>query len=127
MALTVTDDFTVASTAEAITGWSALTETVFGTIDMFAQGTLSAAFDTGTGTGLKVGGFDNATANSVFIAYIDKAAVSASESFTSVYLADRSIFIRVRDGAATPIKTFETTGTLGSAGGSATAIRTSDA
>lgn len=31
------------------------------------------------------------------------------------------------NGASTPIKTFETTGTLGSAGGSATAIRTSDA
>jgi len=37
------------------------------------------------------------------------------------------LFIRVRDGAGTPIKTFETTGTLGSAGGSTTAIRTSDA
>ena len=42
-------------------------------------------------------------------------------------LANRSLFIRVRDGAASPIKTFETTGTLGSAGGSSTAIRTSDA
>lgn len=67
-----------------------------------------------------------AAQNSIFIAYIDKLATATSESFTGVYLADRSLFIRVRDGAATPIKTFETTGTLGSAGGSSTAIRTSD-
>jgi hypothetical protein len=68
-----------------------------------------------------------ANANNVFISYIDKLAAATSESFTSVYLADRSLFIRVRDGGGTPIKTFETTGTLGSAGGSTTAIRTSDA
>ena len=69
----------------------------------------------------------NATAgNNVFIAYIDVVATAAQESFTSVYLSDRSLFIRVRDGGGTPIKTFETTGTLGSAGGSSTAIRTSD-
>lgn len=76
---------------------------------------------------------DNATGgaseagNSIFISYIDKLATAATATFTGVYLADRSLFIRVRDGASTPIKTFETTGTLGSAGGSATAIRTSDA
>jgi hypothetical protein len=63
----------------------------------------------------------------VWISYIDMAADSASESFTGVYTADRSLFIRVRNGGATPIKTFETTGVLGSAGGSATAVRTSDA
>ena len=72
---------------------------------------------------------DAAAQNSIFIAYIDKdiTAGATSASFTGVYLADRSLFIRVRDGKSTPIKTFETTGTLGSAGGSATAIRTSDA
>ena len=64
--------------------------------------------------------------NSAWISYIDKLATGTSESFTAVYLADRSLFIRVRDGAGTPIKTFETTGTLGNAGGSTTAIRTSD-
>lgn len=70
----------------------------------------------------------NADAGSnVFISYIDKLAGGTSESFTGVYLSDRSLFIRVRDGGGTPIKTFETTGTLGSAGGSSTAIRTSDA
>lgn len=62
----------------------------------------------------------------VYISYIDKLATGTSASFTSVYLADRSLFIRVRDGGGTPIKTFETTGSLGSAGGSATAIRTAD-
>jgi hypothetical protein len=71
----------------------------------------------------------NNAANSanVFIAYIDKLAAATSESFTGVYLSDRSLFIRVRDGGPTPIKTFESTGTLGSAGGSSTAVRTSDA
>jgi hypothetical protein len=71
---------------------------------------------------------DSATAaNNVYITYIDKLAGDTSESFTVVYDADRPLFIRVRDGAGTPIKTFETTGSIGSAGGSTTAIRTSDA
>lgn len=70
---------------------------------------------------------DNATStNDVYISYIDKLAGASSESFTVVYNTNRSLFIRVRDGGGTPIKTFETTGTLTSAGGSATAIRTSD-
>ena len=67
-----------------------------------------------------------ADGNNVFVSYIDKVAASTSESFTAVYSSDRTLFIRVRDGGLTPIKTFETTGTLGSAGGSSTAIRTSD-
>lgn len=72
---------------------------------------------------------DNASiSNNVFISYIDKLAGATSESFTVVYGgSDRSLFVRVRDGGGSPIKTFETTGTLGSAGGSATAIRTTDA
>ena len=68
-----------------------------------------------------------AAANDVFISYIDVLATGASATFTSVYSTDRALFIRVRDGGVSPIKTFETTGTLGSAGGSSTAIRTSDA
>ncbi|MCK5641923.1 MAG: hypothetical protein KAJ19_14060, partial [Gammaproteobacteria bacterium] len=72
-----------------------------------------------------------AIGNGVYIAYIDKLAGAATEGFTLVYNADRNLFVRVRDGGtagdAIPIKTFETTGTLGTAGGSATAIRTSDA
>ena len=75
------------------------------------------------------GGIPNAIANgaNVFISYIDTLATGTSESFTGVFLANRTLYIRVRDGGSTPIKTFETTGTLGSAGGSSTVIRTSDA
>lgn len=62
----------------------------------------------------------------IFISYIDKAATSTSESFTSVYSSDRTLFIRVRNGGGSPVKPFETTGTLGTSGGSTTAIRTSD-
>lgn len=66
----------------------------------------------------------------VFISYIDKLAASGSEQFTGVYSADRNLFIRVRSGAInpplSPIKTFESTGVLGSAGGTATAVRTYD-
>jgi hypothetical protein len=65
--------------------------------------------------------------NNAFISYIDVLASSTTETFQSVYQSDRPLFIRVRDGGGTPIKTFETPGTLGSAGGSTTAIRTTDA
>jgi len=64
--------------------------------------------------------------NNLFISYIDTVASSSSESFTTVFNNTRTLFIRVRDGGITPIKTFETTGTLGNAGGSITAIRTPD-
>lgn len=62
-----------------------------------------------------------------FISYIDKIAASTSESFTTIYSADRDLWVRVRDGGGTPIKTFETPATLSSAGGSVAAIRTTDA
>lgn len=69
----------------------------------------------------------NASAgNNVFISYIDKLAASTQESFTGVYQSDRNLFVRARDGAGTPTKPQETTGTLGSAGGSATITRQSD-
>jgi hypothetical protein len=73
---------------------------------------------------------DDATAgNGVYIGYIDKLTQGyvTSESFTVVYDSERTLFVRVRDGGSTPIKTFETTGSLGTGGGSTTAIRTSDA
>jgi hypothetical protein len=71
---------------------------------------------------------DNAPDDSqVFISYIDTTPADDDEEFTSIYDADRSLFIRVRNGGATTaIKTFETTGVLGTAGGSATTVRTSD-
>jgi len=63
----------------------------------------------------------------VFISYLDKLATSTSEAFTVVYNLDAPLFVRIRDGgAASPIKTFESTATLGSAGGSITIIRTPD-
>jgi len=67
-----------------------------------------------------------ASANNCYISYIDELASATSATFTGVYVSDRSVFVRVRDGGASPIKTFETSGTLGSSGGSSTAIRTSD-
>ena len=64
--------------------------------------------------------------NSVYITYIDKLATAATATFTSTYVADRNLMVRVRDGGGTPIKTFTTSAVLGSGGGSTTAIRTSD-
>ncbi len=68
-----------------------------------------------------------AEGNGVMISYIDVAADEPTESFTVVFDVPRALFCRVRDGGGTPIKTFETPATLGAGGGSATAIRTSDA
>jgi len=64
--------------------------------------------------------------NNCFISYLDLATATTSEFFTSVYNTDRPLFIRVRNSTA-QIKTFESTGTLGSGGGSATTGRISDA
>jgi len=73
----------------------------------------------------------SAIASDVFVTYIDKLATGVSEAFTTVYNADRTLFVRVRDGGtagdAEGIKTAETTGSLGSTGGSATVNRISDA
>lgn len=66
------------------------------------------------------------TGNNAFISYIDLETALTLETFTSVYNADRPLFIRVRNAAGL-IKTFESTGTLGSSGGSATTGRISDA
>ena len=63
----------------------------------------------------------------IFIGYIDVAADSTSEAFATKYDAPRTLFVRVRDGGASPIKTFESPSALGTAGGGSTAIRTSDA
>lgn len=70
---------------------------------------------------------ENATSgNNVFISYIDKTATATSENVTWVYNGDRDVFIRVRNAAA-QIKTFESTATVGSGGGSSTTSRISDA
>lgn len=52
---------------------------------------------------------------------------NTSASFTVVYSADQNLVVRVRDGGASPIKEFLSPAVLGTAGGSSTAIRTSDA
>jgi hypothetical protein len=70
---------------------------------------------------------DDATAGvGVMLAFIDKVAASDPESFTVVYNADRTLWVRVRDGAE-PIKTYEAQATLNNTGGQASALRIADA
>lgn len=68
-----------------------------------------------------------ANGNDVFLAYIDILASGTSESYTAVYDTDRDLIVRVRDGASTPIKTFQGNATFGSTSSSVAAIRTTDA
>ena len=70
-----------------------------------------------------------AAANDVFISYVDALyndSVPSTYEFTGVYASDRDLFIRVRDGGGTPIKTFEGTGTMKSTDQSISVIRTPD-
>jgi hypothetical protein len=73
---------------------------------------------------------DNASAgNDVMISYVDELVPTGQDTrqFTFVYNADRNLWVRVRDGgAASPIKTFESLGVMGSGGGSVAATRTPD-
>ncbi len=91
----------------------------------------SHAYTSWSGSTFTIGSTDFSSNNAsnganTFLTYIDETASGATVSFTTVYSSDRTLFVRVRDGGATPIKPFETTGTLSSTGGSATAIRNSD-
>lgn len=62
-----------------------------------------------------------------YIGYIDDVSAGTSMNFIAVYGSDRTLFVRVRHGTASPlIKTYETTATLGTAGGSASTSRISD-
>jgi len=65
----------------------------------------------------------------VFLAFIDVLANATSESFTGVHSGvDRNLFVRVRDGGGTPIKTFEAASAqFLSTPQSVAAVRTSDA
>lgn len=90
-----------------------------------------SAFDSGTKT-FTITSHDfssnNATTgNNTYISYLDVVTSSTSEAFQCNYASNRTLFVRIRDGGATPIKTFESTATLSSSGGSVSAIRTSDA
>jgi len=62
----------------------------------------------------------------VFVCYLDLTTTLTSETFNYVYSSDRTHFLRVRDGGATPIKTAEATGTMGTNGGTASINRISD-
>jgi hypothetical protein len=66
------------------------------------------------------------TGNNVFVGYLDYTASGTSDNFTYVYSTDRTHFMRVRDGGATPIKTAETTGDMTSTGGTASVNRIDD-
>jgi hypothetical protein len=86
---------------------------------------IGSTFTIDTTDGNEDFGTVNATAgNDVFISYIDKLADAASLSYTAVYSTTRPLFVRVRDGKSTPIKTFESPASFP---GSSAAIRTSDA
>ncbi len=69
---------------------------------------------------------DATTGNDQFISYIDELASGTTASFTAVYSSDRDLFARVRDGGATPIKTFEIPATFASTNSTIAAIRTTD-
>lgn len=89
------------------------------------------AYTSWTGSTFTIGSTDFSSNNAAngantFISYIDKLAAATSESFSAVYSGNRSMFIRVRDGGGSPIKTFESTTTFGSGGFSVTASRISD-
>ncbi len=94
-----------------------------------SQAYTSYATDTFVIASTSYTGANVATAtNDVFISYIDVLAAAATATFTSVFNATRDLFVRVRDGGATPIKTFESNAAqLTSTGGTVAAIRTTDA
>jgi len=70
---------------------------------------------------------NNATSPfNVFVSYLDLVTSGTSENFSYVYSSDRTHFMRVRNGGVTPIKTAETTGVMGTNGGTASVNRISD-
>jgi hypothetical protein len=69
----------------------------------------------------------HASGSPVFVPYLDRVAAGASESVSFTFAAGFSAVARVRNGSgATPIVPFETTLSVGAAGASANAVRTSD-
>ena len=62
----------------------------------------------------------------VFVSYLDLTTSLTSEQFSYVYSSDRTHFLRVRDGGASPIKNAEATGTMSSTGGTASVNRIDD-
>jgi hypothetical protein len=96
--------------------------TYHGSVDADNPGNTTANdFDTGGGNAIATSG------NNIWVAYIDDLASSTEASFTSVFLSTRNLVVKVRDGGGSPIKEFLSSAQLTNGGGSATAIRTSDA
>lgn len=66
--------------------------------------------------------------NNILVTPIDKAAATDPETFTAVYDAPQTLFVRVRfGGTPDPIKTYEGSAALGATGGSASVSRLADA
>lgn len=86
----------------------------------------SYAGDTFTLSGATTTPDDVTAGANAFVSYIDKDVESANEAFTTIYDANRLLFVRVRDGGGTPIKTYEAQATLTSTGGSSVASRITD-
>lgn len=88
------------------------------------------AFDTGTDDWtIPLTDFsgNNATSgNNVFVGYLDYTASGTSDTFSYVYNTDRTHFMRVRNGGASPIKTAEATGVMGTNGGTISVNRIAD-
>ena len=74
------------------------------------------------------GGLSAAINNEVFVGFIDVLANGADETYTGQFSSPRNLFVRVRDGGGTPIKTFEAvTAQFLSTPQTSAAVRTSDA
>ena len=62
----------------------------------------------------------------MFVSYLDLVTTLTTENFSYVYSSDRTHFVRVRDGGASPIKTALATGVMTTTGGVASVNRIDD-
>ena len=70
---------------------------------------------------------ESAISSNSFVTYIDRVATGITEAATYVFDSSRTLFTRVRNAnPGVEIKTFETTATVGSGGGSSTVGRIDD-
>jgi len=135
------DQFTLQTTLNGATETAVVVPTAIPS-DTPATGTIRVQIDTGiylrveytswTGSIFTIASSDwsgsgSATSgNNLFISYADELASGATVGYTAIYSSDRTLFVRVRDGGSTPIKTFESPAVFNASGGGVTAIRTSD-
>lgn len=131
--LTLASGVTVGSSTTAVVNEAIPTDTpASGTIRIFNGNTFfRQPYTSWSGSTFTLDGtaLDTASASAnTFISYIDSLSDGTNNTtrFTAVYTSDRPLYVRVRDGGASPIKTYESTATLGSAGGSSSVIRTGD-